>query len=51
MFLCFFTFNMNVPECTPQSVRNMASKNRLFVHLLISTFISARQMKHGQQLK
>lgn len=41
--LHFFTFNMNVPECTPQSVRSIFGLNKkvdsLFVYLLVSILI------------
>ncbi len=42
-YIAFFTFNMNVPECTPQSVRSIFGLNKkvdsLFVYLLVSFLI------------
>lgn len=42
-YIAFFTFNMNVPECTPQSVRSIFGLNKkvdsMFVYLLVSFLI------------
>lgn len=38
MFVLFFTFNMNVPECTPQSVGNifgLDKKDCLYIYWLV----------------